>query len=170
MYYPQSYHHVQEIQKYNIQDYRPRYVSHQSSYILRSKLTCLFTGWNSSKRQSARSVKSSECANNVVTPSPRQTKVKLVYCKHMTQQESEAGMEKWPRRREVDLLAAVRRAGAVVMAEWVCCVMQATAASKVRVTIRKNAYLDFCSLYLFQLCCRCILSMTILFKIHDLES
>jgi phospholipid-transporting ATPase len=28
MYYPQSYHHVQEIQKYNIQDYRPRYVIH----------------------------------------------------------------------------------------------------------------------------------------------
>ena len=28
MYYPQSYHHVQEIQKYNIQDYRPRYVTH----------------------------------------------------------------------------------------------------------------------------------------------
>lgn len=26
MYYPQSYHHIQEIQKYNIQDYRPRYV------------------------------------------------------------------------------------------------------------------------------------------------
>ena len=26
MYRPQSYHHVQEIQKYNIQDYRPRYV------------------------------------------------------------------------------------------------------------------------------------------------
>jgi phospholipid-transporting ATPase len=27
MYYPQTYHHIQEIQKYNIQDYRPRYVS-----------------------------------------------------------------------------------------------------------------------------------------------
>ena len=27
MYFPQSYHHVQEIQKYNIQDYRPRCVS-----------------------------------------------------------------------------------------------------------------------------------------------
>ena len=27
MYYPQTYHHVQEIQKYNIQDYRPRYVN-----------------------------------------------------------------------------------------------------------------------------------------------
>jgi phospholipid-transporting ATPase len=26
MYYPQTYHHIQEIQKYNIQDYRPRYV------------------------------------------------------------------------------------------------------------------------------------------------
>lgn len=26
MYFPQPYHHVQEIQKYNIQDYRPRYV------------------------------------------------------------------------------------------------------------------------------------------------
>ena len=25
MYYPQAYHHIQEIQKYNIQDYRPRY-------------------------------------------------------------------------------------------------------------------------------------------------
>lgn len=27
MYYPQTYHHIQEIQKYNIQDYRPRYES-----------------------------------------------------------------------------------------------------------------------------------------------
>jgi phospholipid-transporting ATPase len=27
MYYPQTYHHIQEIQKYNIQDYRPRFVS-----------------------------------------------------------------------------------------------------------------------------------------------
>lgn len=26
MYYPQTYHHIQEIQKYNIQDYRPRFV------------------------------------------------------------------------------------------------------------------------------------------------
>jgi phospholipid-transporting ATPase len=26
MYRPQTYHHIQEIQKYNIQDYRPRYV------------------------------------------------------------------------------------------------------------------------------------------------
>ena len=26
MYFPKTYHHIQEIQKYNIQDYRPRYV------------------------------------------------------------------------------------------------------------------------------------------------
>jgi hypothetical protein len=32
MYYPQTYHHVQEIQKYNIQDYRPRYVQHHHLY------------------------------------------------------------------------------------------------------------------------------------------
>jgi phospholipid-transporting ATPase len=25
MYFPKTYHHIQEIQKYNIQDYRPRY-------------------------------------------------------------------------------------------------------------------------------------------------
>lgn len=33
MYSPQTYHHIQEIQKYNIQDYRPRYV-----YLLRHTL------------------------------------------------------------------------------------------------------------------------------------
>ena len=38
MYYPQAYHHVQEIQKYNIQDYRPRYVSHTSPRLLLSHL------------------------------------------------------------------------------------------------------------------------------------
>ncbi|KAF2015461.1 phospholipid-transporting ATPase-like protein [Aaosphaeria arxii CBS 175.79] len=32
MYRPQSYHHVQEIQKYNIQDYRPRYVYNELDF------------------------------------------------------------------------------------------------------------------------------------------
>lgn len=32
MYYPQTYHHIQEIQKYNIQDYRPRLVYSIHSY------------------------------------------------------------------------------------------------------------------------------------------
>lgn len=31
MYFPQTYHHVQEIQKYNIQDYRPRYGFHSNT-------------------------------------------------------------------------------------------------------------------------------------------
>jgi hypothetical protein len=34
MYYPQTYHHIQEIQKYNIQDYRPRYVSFLFPFLL----------------------------------------------------------------------------------------------------------------------------------------
>jgi phospholipid-transporting ATPase len=34
MYYPQTYHHIQEIQKYNIQDYRPRYVSCPLTFII----------------------------------------------------------------------------------------------------------------------------------------
>jgi phospholipid-transporting ATPase len=32
MYYPQTYHHIQEIQKYNIQDYRPRYNLYTLTY------------------------------------------------------------------------------------------------------------------------------------------
>jgi phospholipid-transporting ATPase len=39
MYYPQAYHHVQEIQKYNIQDYRPRYVHLPSSHVIIAMLT-----------------------------------------------------------------------------------------------------------------------------------
>jgi hypothetical protein len=37
MYYPQTYHHIQEIQKYNIQDYRPRYVTF--AYFLHTNMT-----------------------------------------------------------------------------------------------------------------------------------
>lgn len=33
MYYPQAYHHIQEIQKYNIQDYRPRLVARSRSLL-----------------------------------------------------------------------------------------------------------------------------------------
>jgi hypothetical protein len=55
MYYPQTYHHVQEIQKYNIQDYRPRYVKDRHFYTFphhyqmiphafRIQLTCFQNG------------------------------------------------------------------------------------------------------------------------------
>lgn len=37
MYFPQTYHHIQEIQKYNIQDYRPRYAA--LAWPLRGTLT-----------------------------------------------------------------------------------------------------------------------------------
>ena len=39
MYYPQAYHHVQEIQKYNIQDYRPRYAPRPPAPVLSPQLT-----------------------------------------------------------------------------------------------------------------------------------
>jgi hypothetical protein len=45
MYYPQTYHHIQEIQKYNIQDYRPRYVCPYPS--LFPSLVVPFSGVNS---------------------------------------------------------------------------------------------------------------------------
>lgn len=56
MYYPQTYHHIQEIQKYNIQDYRPRYALtshafyHRVLYWLTNE-----TGWSNSRRRSGRS-------------------------------------------------------------------------------------------------------------------
>ncbi|KAK7530263.1 phospholipid P-type ATPase transporter [Phyllosticta citribraziliensis] len=39
MYYPQAYHHIQEIQKYNIQDYRPRCVILLSLHLVQRILT-----------------------------------------------------------------------------------------------------------------------------------
>jgi hypothetical protein len=42
MYRPQAYHHIQEIQKYNIQDYRPRFVSlSQYNSLMNFPLTCV---------------------------------------------------------------------------------------------------------------------------------
>lgn len=67
MYYPQTYHHIQEIQKYNIQDYRPRYVFpfslfsflfffslHTQSYQQAYANLYVCVGWNNSKKQSAK--------------------------------------------------------------------------------------------------------------------
>jgi phospholipid-transporting ATPase len=54
MYRPQTYHHIQEIQKYNIQDYRPRYVlsSRPTSLLpLLPPLTLrVSVGWSNSRR------------------------------------------------------------------------------------------------------------------------
>jgi phospholipid-transporting ATPase len=101
MYYPQTYHHVQEIQKYNIQDYRPRYVKRSPCLRLLRSLpddcTCFsnttdtFPEWSNSRRQSARSAKYSACANSVAMPSRKRTRVKRVSCRPTIQQRSAEG-------------------------------------------------------------------------------
>lgn len=105
MYRPQTYHHIQEIQKYNIQDYRPRYVlasNHTKptpGFILELyALLMPCTVWNNSKKRSARFAKSSECANKEATPSRRLTSLRLVCSRRMTRRRTEEGMERWPLR------------------------------------------------------------------------
>ena len=70
MYYPQTYHHVQEIQKYNIQDYRPRYVGRCNILHIDANLC---PEWSNSKRQSAKCDKSSECGSSAGTPFRKRT-------------------------------------------------------------------------------------------------
>jgi hypothetical protein len=92
MYYPQSYHHIQEIQKYNIQDYRPRYVS---AFYTFGPLLIVFLGWSSSRKPSGKYVKYNACANNVDMLFRRPTNHKRGYCKLMIPLESVVDMEKW---------------------------------------------------------------------------
>jgi phospholipid-transporting ATPase len=93
MYFPQSYHHVQEIQKYNIQDYRPRYVA-QEKKIARSGAN-LYAEWNNFRKPSARSDKSSVCASSVDMPSRKPTKVRQECCRRMILRSSVEDMERW---------------------------------------------------------------------------
>ena len=93
MYWPQSYHHVQEIQKYNIQDYRPRYVPIGLAYITYTNNRIL--EWSNSKKRSGRSGKCSACANNVATRSHKQMRVKRVCCKRTILQRREGDMVRW---------------------------------------------------------------------------
>ena len=98
IYFPQSYHHVQEIQKYNIQDYRPRYVSPILSYLFLILLFANFTflpEWNNSRKLSAKSDKSSACASSAVMPFLKPTRVKPACYKRTTRRAREVGMAKW---------------------------------------------------------------------------
>lgn len=99
MYYPQSYHHIQEIQKYNIQDYRPRY-----GMLLTLRLRLLTRlGWNNFKKLSAKSDKYNVCENNVDMLSHKQMSRKHVYCKPTIRRENVADMVRWQvRGQEVD--------------------------------------------------------------------
>ena len=95
MYFPQSYHHVQEIQKYNIQDYRPRYVS--PPFLCYCLVMLMYTtGWSSSRRPFGKCARCSACANSAGTLSRRQTRVRLVCYRLMTLHESADDMVKWP--------------------------------------------------------------------------
>ena len=100
MYFPQSYHHVQEIQKYNIQDYRPRYVPF-ASFHSSSVLTTIL-GWSNFRKQFAKSDKSSACASNAATLSRRRTRVKHAFYKRTTQRGKEEDMERWRVRGRID--------------------------------------------------------------------
>jgi hypothetical protein len=92
MYFPQSYHHVQEIQKYNIQDYRPRYVLNTIRNV--GYLLTYHSEWSNSKRPFAKCGKSSACASSVDTLSHRQTKVKPVCYRLTIPRESAVDMVK----------------------------------------------------------------------------
>src|SRR3954468_20255815 len=87
MYYPQTYHHIQEIQKYNIQDYRPRYVILHIPFL--AHLLTTVTGWSNSKKQSEKSDKSNVCANNAATPFPKPTNPKQECSKPTIRREKE---------------------------------------------------------------------------------
>ena len=97
MYYPQTYHHIQEIQKYNIQDYRPRYVelTRCHLYLALCHANIYSTGWSNFKRRSVRSANFSACESSVVMPSRKQMSRRQECCKRTIRRESEVGMEKW---------------------------------------------------------------------------
>lgn len=93
MYKPQTYHHIQEIQKYNIQDYRPRYVWIGINVTQWKLMTCL--EWNNSKKLFEKSDRYNACASNEDTLSRRPTRVKRVCSKHTTRRNIVDAMEKW---------------------------------------------------------------------------
>lgn len=94
MYFPQSYHHVQEIQKYNIQDYRPRYARICQLCLEIMKLIRMI-GWSNSKKRFEKSGKCSVCANSVGMRLVRRMRVRQECCKRMIRRLREDDMESW---------------------------------------------------------------------------
>jgi phospholipid-transporting ATPase len=101
MYRPQTYHHIQEIQKYNIQDYRPRYAIFPCSLIGNPRLT-LFSEWNNSRKPSGKYVKYRGCENNVDMRFRKQMKVKRASLTRMILRGIVADMEKCQSRQRGD--------------------------------------------------------------------
>jgi magnesium-transporting ATPase (P-type) len=94
MYRPQTYHHIQEIQKYNIQDYRPRYVALPVTSSVASCLLTIFIEWSNSRRLLERCARCRECASSVDMHSRKQTRVRRALSTHMIPREAVAGMER----------------------------------------------------------------------------
>jgi hypothetical protein len=94
MYYPQTYHHIQEIQKYNIQDYRPRYTTYSFRNLELMANTCI--EWNNSKKQFEKCVKSNACASNVAMHFHKPMNRKRASYKPTIRRENEVDMERWP--------------------------------------------------------------------------
>lgn len=99
MFWPESYHHVQEIQKYNIQDYRPRYVflpggtSELGSRSWYGMITdyCVI-GWNNSKRLYGRSGRCRGCGSSAGTRFRKLMRVRRGFCRLMILLRREGGM------------------------------------------------------------------------------
>src|SRR5271154_404713 len=70
MYYPKEYHYVQEIQKFNVADYRPRF--------LRPRSQTNVVEWNNFKKQFVKSDKYNECVNNAAMHFLKATRDKCV--------------------------------------------------------------------------------------------
>ena len=98
MYFPQSYHHVQEIQKYNIQDYRPRYVLPPNTLyhpFSIARLTDVCVGWNNSKRPSEKCGRCNGCESSAGTLSRKRTSRRHVCCRLTIPRENVGGMVRW---------------------------------------------------------------------------
>lgn len=67
-----------------------------SLYSICKITTNVGTGWSNSRRQFAKSVKYSVCANNVVMPSRKPMNHKPECCRLTTQREKEEDMVRWP--------------------------------------------------------------------------
>ena len=93
MYYPQSYHHVQEIQKYNIQDYRPRY---DPQFLPSSKLLLTHESeWNNSRKLSEKYGKCRECVSKEVMRSRKPMRVSRGWFKPMIPRKNEENTARW---------------------------------------------------------------------------
>ena len=95
MYYPKQYHYIQEIQKFNVADYRPRFPPAAVHSTLVGYVELTFVAeWNNSKKRFEKYDKCSACENNAVMPSPKGTRGKCDLLERMIQRSIVASMAK----------------------------------------------------------------------------